>query len=104
MHGAEKIACLPCQHLLFLADDRVVYQQRSSHLVAAKNPAWPWQSKLSQRTDAEPEAHTAVAQEVREAFLTPDALQSVVTLVAEPLSNHPEMSERVRPARNLRCC
>ncbi len=38
-----------------------------------------------------------MSQEVREAFLTQDALQSVVTLVAEPLSNHPEMSERVRP-------
>ena len=37
-----------------------------------------------------------VAQEVREAFLAQDALKAVVTLVAEPLSNHPEMSERVR--------
>jgi hypothetical protein len=35
-------------------------------------------------------------QEVREAFLAQDALKAVVTLVAEPLSNHPEMSERVR--------
>jgi len=46
-------------------------------------------------------------QEVREAFLTQDALQAVVTLVAEPLSNHPEMSERVCPSTappNLCCC
>ena len=35
-------------------------------------------------------------QEVREAFLAQDALKAVVTLVAEPLSNHPEMSERVQ--------
>ena len=37
-----------------------------------------------------------IPQEVREAFLAQDALKAVVTLVAEPLSNHPEMSERVR--------
>ena len=49
--------------------------------------------------DADPHPVTrpaALAQEVREAFLAQDALKAVVTLVAEPLSNHPEMSERVR--------
>ena len=35
-------------------------------------------------------------QAVREAFLAQDALKAVVTLVAEPLGRHPDMSERVR--------
>ena len=34
-------------------------------------------------------------QAVREAFLVQDALKAVVTLVAEPLGRHPDMSDRV---------
>ena len=41
-------------------------------------------------------AHCVLGEQaVREAFLVQDALKAVVTLVAEPLGRHPDMSDRV---------